>query len=113
MALGSNYMSYNTGNHEDKYDSYMKPNSSPPENRPMSTLQVGQIERVPPSLGTTQARPYEVPETRSAEHYSTCPECKNTAISVCGCEYKDATCPNGHSWFFNNGNKQLGRSHKR
>ena len=68
----------------------------------------GQFQQ--PKVQQFQQQSSQSSMTQSSNYYE-CPVCKNLAVSTCSCQFKDASCPNGHKWFRSiNGIKQIGTS---
>ncbi len=43
-------------------------------------------------------------------NYYSCPACGILASKTCGCQFRDASCSQGHAWFWADGKKQPGIS---
>ncbi len=126
-SMGKNYMQYISGGSydDDQYSLYASANygSETARDKPPSSLAMRDPSSLmPPNM---QSNP-NVPNTDPSHsqkgfkvlnateiprsNYFTCPTCNVLAIKSCSCQYKDASCPNGHAWFLLDGKKQSGIS---
>jgi hypothetical protein len=126
-----NYMQYNQAESydDDNYSSYASSNYGSDGGGAIhkndgTQSQMGSQLYPPPSNG--QKRGFEVmnqdalvpsPNTQqpilpvdTSSSYYTCPVCATLATKTCSCQYRDAMCSNGHSWFLEQGRKQPGVS---